>query len=71
MLVTSSRTNTSKSVTDHSAVTTAPLTYISVPALIEDHTCLAGSVPGSCAMAIWFPLAPYNYIVHLEAEGQT
>ena len=47
VLVTSSGTNTSKSVTDHSLVTTAPLTYISVPALIEDQTCLAGSVPGS------------------------
>jgi len=37
-----SGTNTSKSLTDHSAVTSARLIYISIPTLIEDHTHLAG-----------------------------
>ncbi|XP_075648749.1 putative 12-oxophytodienoate reductase-like protein 1 [Castanea sativa] len=46
-LATSSGTNISKSLIDHSAVIPVLLTYISVPTLIEDHTCLAGSVPGS------------------------
>ena len=70
-LATSSGTSISKSLTDHSAVIPVLLTYISVPTLIEDHTRLAGSVPGSRAIIICFLLVPYNYIVHLETEGQT
>ena len=70
-LPTSSGTSISKSLTDHSAVIPVLLTYITVPTLIEDHTRLAGSVPGSRAIIICFLLVPYNYIVHLETEGQT
>ena len=70
-LATSSGTSISKSLTDHSAVIPVLLTYITVPTLIEDHTRLAGSVPGSRAIIICFLLVPYNYIVHLETEGQT
>ena len=70
-LATSSGTNISKSLTDHSAVIPVLLTYISVPTLIEDHTHFAGSVPGSWAIVICFQLVPYNYVVNLQAEGQT
>ena len=70
-LATSSGTSISKSLPDHSAVIPVLLTYITVPTLIEDHTRLAGSVPGSRAIIICFLLVPYNYIVHLETEGQT
>ena len=70
-LATSSGISISKSLTDHSAVIPVLLTYISVPTLIEDHTRLAGSVPGSWAIVICFLLVPYNHSVHLEEEGQT
>ena len=70
-LATSSGTNISKSLTDHSTVIPVLLTYISIPTLIEDHTRLAGSIPGSWAIVICLPLVPYNYVVHLQAEGQT
>ena len=70
-LTTSSGTSISKSLTNHSAVIPVLLTYMFIPTLIEDHTRLAGSIPGSWAIIICFPLVPYNYIVNLEAEGQT